>query len=75
MGQMEKWEADLEAIDRINIENEGGDVNAVLEQQMTIFNTILNSLCPDDQSSAEAGDGAGLASRADRSGHRVSAAR
>ena len=40
MGEMEKWEADLEAIDRINIENEGGDVNAVLEQRMATFATI-----------------------------------
>lgn len=41
-GKMELWEADLEAIDRITIENEnpGADVNAILEQRMATFNTI-----------------------------------
>jgi hypothetical protein len=39
-GEMELWDADLEMIQRIKIEKEGGDVNAVLEQRMATFNTI-----------------------------------
>ncbi|HEY1188261.1 MAG TPA: AAA family ATPase, partial [Gemmata sp.] len=39
-GEVDKWDADQEQILRINIENEGGDVNAVLEQRMATFNTI-----------------------------------
>ena len=42
MGEMDRWDADLEMMQRIEIEdeNEGGDVNAVLEQRMATFNTI-----------------------------------
>ncbi len=40
MGELERWDADLEMILRIDIENEGGDVNAVLEQRMKTFSTI-----------------------------------
>jgi cell division protease FtsH len=40
MGELDRWDADLEQILRIEIENEGGDVNAVLEQRMATFNTI-----------------------------------
>jgi tetratricopeptide (TPR) repeat protein len=40
MGDMDRWDADLEMILRIDIENEGGDVNAILEQRMATFNTI-----------------------------------
>jgi tetratricopeptide (TPR) repeat protein len=41
MGEMDKWDADLESIWRIEIENEGGDVNAIIEQRMATFNTIV----------------------------------
>lgn len=40
MGDLDRWDADQEQILRINIENDGGDVNAVLEQRMATFNTI-----------------------------------
>ena len=36
MGEMDRWDADLEMILRIDTENEGGDVNAVLEQRIAL---------------------------------------